>query len=152
MRKSSNTRWSRCPRDLNRRLHPLPPSAHPVPEQRLEVKTVEPDGTEGVVENGQQVIKAEKRWESTTKYLEESDVDKSFGAAKYSSGKSEEDKLKITTNDPEESDVEESIDDTHKSSEKSEEEENVDNNGEDQLYLKLLIGIAIQLLALCLLR
>lgn len=58
----------------------------------------------------------------------------------------------ITTKDPEESDVEESIDDTHKSSEESEEEENVDNNGEDQLYLKLLIGIAIQLLALCLLR
>ncbi len=88
MRKSWNPRWPSCPRDPSRRLHPLPPSTRPVPEQRLELKTVEPDRTEDVVGSRQREIQAEKRLESTTKDLEESHVDKSIETAQESSEKS----------------------------------------------------------------
>jgi hypothetical protein len=67
MRKQSNPRWPSCPRDRSRRLHPLPPSTRPVPEQQLEVKTVESDRIEDVVGNGQQVLQAKKKLESTAK-------------------------------------------------------------------------------------
>ncbi|KAK4030505.1 hypothetical protein OUZ56_023748 [Daphnia magna] len=123
MRKSSNRRWLSCPWDPSRRLHPLPPSTRPVPEQQLEEKTVELDSTEDVVGSGQRVIQAEKRLESTAKDLEESYVDKSIEAVKEGSEKSEDDELENK-----------SIDDAHESSEESEEEENGDSTDEEQLF------------------
>ncbi|XP_045034364.1 uncharacterized protein LOC123475563 [Daphnia magna] len=134
MRKSSNRRWPSCPRDPSRRLHPLPPSTRPVPEQHLEGKTVEPDSTEDVVGSGQRIIQAEKRLESTAKDLEESYVDKSIEAVKEGSEKSEDDELESTAKDLEESNVDKSIDDAHESSEESEEEENGDSTDEEQLF------------------
>ncbi|XP_045023372.1 uncharacterized protein LOC123467567 [Daphnia magna] len=134
MRKSSNRRWPSFPRDPSRRLHPLPPSTRPVPEQHLEGKTVEPDSTEDVVGSGQRIIQAEKRLESTAKDLEESYVDKSIEAVKEGSEKSEDDELESTAKDLEESNVDKSIDDAHESSEESEEEENGDSTDEEQLF------------------
>ncbi|KAK4021347.1 hypothetical protein OUZ56_003264 [Daphnia magna] len=124
----------RCPRDPSRRLHPLPLSTRPVPEQQLEVITVESDSTEGVMGSGQRLIQAEKRLESTAKDLEESNVENCIEAAQDSSEKSEGAELEITTNDLEESDVEGSIDDAHESSDENEEEENVDSTDEEQLF------------------
>jgi vacuolar-type H+-ATPase subunit I/STV1 len=68
----------------------LPPSKRPVPEQQLEVKTVESDRIKNVVGSGQQVPQAKNKLESTAKDLEESDVDENIEAAHESSNESEE--------------------------------------------------------------
>ncbi|KZS03660.1 Uncharacterized protein APZ42_033566 [Daphnia magna] len=115
-----NRRWPSCPRDPSRRLHPLPPSTRPVPEQQLEEKTVEPDNTEDVVGSEQRVIQAEKRLESTAKDLEESYVEKSIEAAKEGSEKSKDVELESTAKDLKESNVDKSIEAAQDSSEKSE--------------------------------
>jgi hypothetical protein len=60
MRKALNPSWPSCPRNPSRRLHPLLPPTLPVPQQRLEEKTVEPNRTADWVESSKQRIQAKE--------------------------------------------------------------------------------------------
>ena len=113
MRKTTNPRWPSCPRDPNRRLHPLLPATLPVPEQRLAEKTVEPDrGAD---------------WVKSNQNLEESDAEEIVKTVQEGSGIIE--KKEETTNDLDESVVEETGD----AKESSDEEEENGASSEEEL-------------------